>query len=143
MEAAKRGVNVDVFANFPPISRQPIYSLLRYAAAKKLGQATRIYPNMKFHVPNNQDIFFHIKALVTDINDPENSVALTGNDNMTNQMLQTLGLRDILVRLNQYEDRTGLYDYIKKGVVANSRQFDFSHLSFKNYLVSSAQGICL
>lgn len=133
--AAQKGVRVSIYANFPPLTRQPIYSLLRFKLAKDLARATREVGNIQFYVPSRNDVFFHIKALITDIHNPENSTALTGNDNMTNTAIQKLGLRDIMIRLGNYNHIRNLYRYIEENIFPNATVFDFNLLSLRGELV--------
>lgn len=136
-KAALKGVKVDVYSNFPPITRQPIYSLFRFKFAKDLARIARETGNIQFYVPNTSVIFFHIKALITDVHDPQNATALTGNDNMTNVTLQKLGLRDIMVRLNNYDHVTNLYRYLEENVFPNATPFDFNSLNLRRIVLSS------
>lgn len=137
IEAAKRGVQVQVFTNFPPLNRQPVYSLLRYSLAKKLAKYANMYGNISFKVPDSTDKFFHIKALLTDPNDVKNATALTGNDNMTNETLQRLGLRDITVGLNSHPHKMNLYNYVRKNVISGSQEFDLNRVSLRKMFLDS------
>lgn len=133
--AAQRGVRVSVYANFPPITRQPIYALLRFKLAGDLARAAKEVGNIQFYVPSRNDIFFHIKALITDIHNPVNAAALTGNDNMTNTAIQKLGLRDIMIRLGNYDHIRNLYKYIEENIFPNAALFDFNALSLRSALI--------
>lgn len=135
--AARRGVRVFVFSNLPPVTRQPAYALLRLKLAKDLARAAKQTGNIRFYIPSNPTTFFHVKALLTDVHNQKNSVALTGNDNMTNKLLQQWGLRDIMIRLDKPELVEDLYRYIEKNIFPNAIPFDFNELSLRQILISA------
>lgn len=135
-KAAQRGVRVSIFSNLPPITRQPIYALLRLKLAMDLAGAARQTGNIHLYLPKNSDTFFHVKALITDIHSPNNSVALTGNDNMTNRLTQQWGLRDIMIRLDKPELVEGLYGYIEEHIFPNSTPFNLSSVSLRRIVMS-------
>lgn len=124
IDAAKKGIQISIATNYPPLTRQPMYALFRYMAAKKLAFAQNIYSNIRFFVADNPELFFHLKGLIVDIDYPNKARAITGNDNMTNSLLMSWGLRDIMVQLDNHTHRLNLSSYINENVLANSKIFD-------------------
>jgi phosphatidylserine/phosphatidylglycerophosphate/cardiolipin synthase-like enzyme len=133
MSASDRGVDVSIYTNFPPASRQPIYSLLRYVLARRLSSQAHKRGNLHFYVPSDKKNYFHMKALVADGNDSARSQALTGTDSMSGALLHNLGTREIMVRLDKASHREDLVNYIQSNVHSNAVPLNGDNLNFKRY----------
>lgn len=71
--------------------------------------------------PENPEIFIHMKALIADIDNPQNARAITGTDNMANPTLGLTKSREILVELLKYRNIENLYQYITQNVFPDVR----------------------
>jgi|GEM_PF-6663784 len=96
VEAMKRGVEVTIVTNSPYSTSQILYRGIRKIGIKRLKKRFS-KEGLKILVPKDPEIFMHLKALITDPNNPFSCTAITGTDNMTNTLLQKLGTREIIV----------------------------------------------
>lgn len=121
VDAADRGVEVDIISNGPSPSRQPMYLLKRKFVERKFAEACRIRANMKFYIPSDPNTFVHMKALIADIDNPSKARAITGTDNMSNRYRT----REILVEPLNYNNISGLHQYIRDNVTPGVRTVQF------------------
>jgi phosphatidylserine/phosphatidylglycerophosphate/cardiolipin synthase-like enzyme len=136
-KAVQRGVTVAVFSNFVPINRQPLASVVRMKALHRLAAIARQTGNLQFFVPQDHSLFVHLNALVADRHDPKLSRAITGTDNMTNQLLQKLGLRETLLTLNDPLMVANFVAYIENYLVPACREFNLYSATWKTIIVES------
>lgn len=125
VSADYRGVEVTIVSNGPFPSRQPLYVPTRMLAERKLARACRESKNMQFYMPKDPDTFVHMKALIADIDDSSRTRAVTGTDNMANQLLKRLKTREIVVELLNHDHIGNLYAYIKNNVLPDVRRVEF------------------
>lgn len=135
--AAQRGVEVSIYSNFPPLIRQPIYSIIRMWALHQLARVARETGNIQFYVPNSASLFIHIMAVVADRHNPTSSKAITGSDNLTNQLLYTLGLRDTLLTINDQKITANFITYLEKHLIPIGKEFNLSAATWRNILLES------
>lgn len=121
VDAADREVEVDIISNGPSPSRQPMYLLKRKFVERKFAEACRIRANMKFYIPSDPNEFVHMKALIADIDNPSKARAITGTDNMSNRYRT----REILVEPLNYNNISGLHQYIRDNVTPGVRRVQF------------------
>lgn len=96
VSALKRGVDVTIVTNSAYNNRQLHYYLLRHLQLKKLRKVNLDYPgSLTVKVPIDPGIFIHLKALVIDPTSPFSACTVLGTDNLTHQILQKLGTREI------------------------------------------------
>ena len=110
INAADRGVEVAVVSNRPSLSRQPMYVFTRKILERKLAGVCKSRNNFQLYVPEDQNAFIHVKALLADTDNPAKTRVITGTDNLSNPMFGYIKTREILVELTDLNYTTNLYN---------------------------------
>lgn len=125
INSSHRGVKVIIVSNGSFPSRQPLYIPTRMFAERKLAKACRENANMQFYVPKDPDTFIHMKALIADMDNSSRTRAITGTDNMANQLLKRLKTREIAVEILNHNYINNLYAFIRSHVLSGVRRVEF------------------
>ncbi len=128
-KAAARGVNISVYSNFPPIKREPLYSPIRKKAVHQLSRIARKTGNLHFFIPCNPSLFIHLNALIADTDSPTHAKAITGTDNMSNELMMKLGMRETLLTLNDPLMVKKFIDYVKTHLIPRVKEYRFDAAS--------------
>lgn len=125
-DAANRGVRVSLLSNTRPFKDEPMYGYFRAKWLRELTKVARRRGNVSLRVQKDKKNLIHLKGLIVDWNTPD-AKAITGTDNMSNRLLQNLGLRELLIRLKDPRMIGKFLEHMGNYVLPESVPYDFSH----------------
>lgn len=124
-DAAKRGVRLSIFSNVRPFKDEPMYGYFRAKWLKELTKVAKQTGNVSLRVQRDRKKLIHLKGLIVDWNTP-NAQAITGTDNMSNRVLQNLGLREVLIRLKDPQMISRFLEHIGDNILPESVPYDLN-----------------
>ena len=136
-KAAKKGVKVLIYSNFPPLNRQPLNAPIRILALQNLARLAKETGNVHFFVPES-DLFIHLMALIADPHDSNQAKAITGSDNLTNDLVYKFGMRETLLTINDPRITTSFVRYLEEKLIPKCRELNLYNASLKNILIDSS-----
>lgn len=132
-DASAKGVYLSIFSNLRPFKDEPMYGYFRRKLFKKLSKTEKKTGNLSLYVQKDKGKLIHAKALVVDGN-TENAKGITGTDSMSNRVLQNLGIRELLIKLNDPLMAGKLLQYIENHVLPEAVPYDFEQLNLRRKL---------